>query len=265
MTNEPNAAADVAAFVPIPSFQVLGIRVAATSIPGAVHEIVTRVRTRTPGYVCVRDVHGVVECQRDRRLKDIHNAAALVTPDGMPLVWMGKLAGMNVERVYGPDLLLAACDATQGTGIRHFFYGGGDGVAGLLVDRLKARFPSLAVAGTLTPPFRPLSKDEDRAECLAINSANADVVWVGLSTPKQEHWMSAHRDRLAAPVLVGVGAAFDFHAGLKPQAPLWMQRSGLEWLFRLATEPRRLWKRYLRNNPLFVYYTFLQLTGLRRF
>ena len=143
-----------------------------------------------------------------------------------------------VERVYGPDLLLACCQRSVSTGYRHFFYGGGTGVAERLIERLQSRFPGLQVVGSYSPPFRALSPEEDAEVIRRINAAKPDMVWVGLSTPKQERWMSEHRDRLTAPVLVGVGAAFDFHAGLKRQAPRWMQRSGLEWLFRLLTEPR---------------------------
>jgi N-acetylglucosaminyldiphosphoundecaprenol N-acetyl-beta-D-mannosaminyltransferase len=204
--------------------------------------------------VCVTGVHGVMESQRDEELRRIHNRAGMVTPDGMPLVWLSRLAGQgHVRRVYGPDLMLACCQRSPGIGHRHFFYGGAEGVPQRLIDRLQARFPGLAVAGGYSPPFGALSPEEDEAIVRRINGANADIVWVGLSTPKQEHWMSEHRERLSAPVLIGVGAAFDFNAGLKRQAPRWMQQSGTEWLFRLLTEPRRLWRRYLVNNPVFVW------------
>jgi len=212
------------------------------------------IRNRTPHYVCVTGVHGVMESQRDGELRSIHERAGLVTPDGMPLVWLAHLDGRaNVERVYGPDLMLACCARSIETGASHYFYGGAPGVADLLARRLSERFPGLAVAGSVCPPFRPLTPEEDEQIVDDINRANPDIVWVGLSTPKQERWMAAHVGRLRAPVLVGVGAAFDFHAGIKRQAPPWMQRSGLEWSFRLATEPRRLWRRYLVNNPSFVW------------
>lgn len=217
-------------------------------------------------YVCVSGIHGVMESQRDGRLRAIHNAAGMVTPDGMPLVWLSRLKGFDhVERVYGPDLLLDCCTRSVTTGYRHFFYGGGAGVAERLIERLQARFPGLQVVGGYSPPFRSLSPEEDAEEVRLINAARPDVVWVGLSTPKQERWMWEHRDRLTAPVLVGVGAAFDFHAGLKRQASPWMQRNGLEWLFRLWEEPRRLWRRYLRNNPLFVWHIVLQSLRVRRY
>jgi N-acetylglucosaminyldiphosphoundecaprenol N-acetyl-beta-D-mannosaminyltransferase len=157
--------------------------------------------------------------------------------------------------------MLAACQRSIEKGYRHFFYGGAPGVAEILATRLHARFPTLQVVGLNTPPFRPLTPAEDRTVVVRINTAQPDIVWVGLSTPKQEHWMASHIGRLQAPVLIGVGAAFDFHAGLKRQAPRWIQRSGLEWLFRLVMEPRRLWRRYLITNPGFLWQILLQVLG----
>ena len=157
-----------------------------------------------------------------------------------------------MERVYGPDLMLAACAAGLDHGWKHYFYGGGEGVAETLRDQLCERFPGLNVVGIHTPPFRPLTNGESAEDCTAINESGADIVWVGLSTPKQERWMAAHIDRLDRAQVIGVGAAFDINAGLLRQAPPWMQQRGLEWAFRLAVEPRRLWRRYLRNNPRFV-------------
>jgi N-acetylglucosaminyldiphosphoundecaprenol N-acetyl-beta-D-mannosaminyltransferase len=240
--------------ISVPRVDVLGVHVSAVDMAGTLDVLDHWITTGTRNYVCVTGVHGVMESRRDERLRGIHNAAGLVTPDGMPLVWWTRARGCShVSRVYGPDLLLACCDRSMTTGYRHFFYGGGDGVADLLARRLSRRFPGLIVAGTYTPPFRPLTREEDDEVVARINDTAPDIVWVGLSTPKQEYWMAEHVERLAAPVLIGVGAAFDFHAGLKRQAPLWMQRSGFEWLFRLASEPRRLWKRYLQNNPAFVW------------
>lgn len=252
---------------PPPShFDVLGIPVSAIDMAQAVDTIDGWVRARTPQYVCVTGVHGVMESQRDEALRQIHQRAGLVTPDGMPLVWLAHLAGCShVERVYGPDLMLACCGRSVQTGARHFFFGGAPGIAQRLAVRLSATFPGLAVAGTCSPPFRPVTPEEDERLVREINDAHADIVWVGLSTPKQERWMAGHIGRLQAPVLVGVGAAFDFHAGAKRQAPRWMQRNGLEWLFRLATEPRRLWRRYLINNPSFVWHVAnAWMRGLRR-
>jgi len=239
---------------------VLGVGVSAIDVERAVSAIGEWIDTRTPRYVCVSGVHGVMESQRDAALLAIHNRAGLVTPDGMPLVWLGRLAGhREMTRVYGPDLLLACCKKSEERGWRHFFYGGGEGVAPLLAQRLCGRFPAMQVAGTYTPPFRALTDDEEFAVSRMIEDSRADIVWVGLSTPKQERWMAAHVGRLAAPVLIGVGAAFDFHAGLKRQAPRFVQQAGMEWAFRLATEPRRLWRRYLYNNPRFVWQVARQL------
>jgi N-acetylglucosaminyldiphosphoundecaprenol N-acetyl-beta-D-mannosaminyltransferase len=233
---------------------VLGVPVSAVTMDAAVQTIAGWIGSRLQHYVCVTGVHGVMESLRDESLRVIHARAGLVTPDGMPLVWLARRARRGaVERVYGPDLMLAVCEVSQSRGWRHFFYGGAPGVADRLAARLQARFPRLEVAGTYCPPFRPLSAAESDEVAARIDAAGADIVWVGLSTPKQERWMAAQIGRVAAPVLIGVGAAFDFHAGLKRQAPRWMQCSGLEWLFRLCTEPRRLWRRYLRNNPEFVW------------
>lgn len=232
---------------------VLGVGVSAVDMERAVAEIVRWVEAREQHYVCVTGVHGVMESQRDPELLGIHNTSGLTTPDGMPLVWMGRWAGADgMDRVYGPDLMLALCALAAKRGWSCYFYGAGEGVPELLAERLAARFPGLRVAGTMSPPFRPLTPGEDAAVVERINAAAPDLVWVGLSTPKQERWMAAHVGRLTAPVLLGVGAAFDIHAGLLPQAPRWMQRAGLEWLYRLLREPRRLWRRYLRNNPRFL-------------
>jgi len=228
--------------------------------------IETWIATRSQNYVCITGVHGVMESQSDPELKSIHNRAGMVTPDGMPLVWLAHLNGRtNVERVYGPDLFLEVAALSLRKGYRHFYYGGGDGVADLLAARMQERFSGLHIVGTYTPPFRPLSDQEDQAIVEQINAAEPDIVWVGLSTPKQERWMAQLVGRVNAPVFVGVGAAFDFHAGLKRQAPCWMQRSGLEWVFRLITEPQRLAWRYLKNNPRFVFRIAAQHLGLRQY
>lgn len=193
-----------------------------------------------------------MESQRDAELREIHNRSGLTTPDGMPMVWAGRYAGVAMSRVYGPDLMLALCARAESNGWSSFFYGGRSGIAERLIDRLRGRFPGLQVAGSYCPPFRALTDGEDAAVIDQINGSGADIVWVGLSTPKQERWMAGHVGRLHAPVMIGVGAAFDIHAGTLPQAPKWMQRSGLEWFYRLVREPRRLWRRYLFNNPAFV-------------
>jgi len=239
---------------------VLGVGVSAIDMTLALETIDRWIVQREQHYVCVTGVHGVMESQSDEVLRRIHNRAGLVTPDGMPMVWLSWLRGeRHVDRVYGPDLLAACCERSITRGYRHFFYGGGDGVAALLSERLRARFPELQVVGTYTPPFRPLSALEETELARQIAAAAPDILWVGLSTPKQERWMAEHIGRLQVPVMIGVGAAFDFHAGLKRQAPRWVQRAGLEWLFRLGTEPRRLWRRYLANNPRFVWHVARQL------
>ncbi len=237
----------------IPRVDVLGVGISAIDMRQAVAEIARWVEQREPHYVCVTGVHGVMEAQRDPELRRIHNASGLTTPDGMPMVWAGHRAGaVDMGHVRGSGLLSAVCAVAAERGWSSFFYGGGPGVPELLAERLIARFPGLRVAGTWSPPFRPLTPDEDRMVIEAINRSAPDLVWVGLSTPKQERWMAAYRGYLDAPAVLGVGAAFDMHAGLLPQAPQWMQRSGLEWLYRLGREPKRLWRRYLRNNPRFI-------------
>lgn len=250
----------------IPRCNVLGVGVSPINPAMALEQIDRWIAGREHHYVCVTGVHGVMESQRAAQVKQIHNRAGLVTPDGMPLVWISRLSGSrHVDRVYGPDLMLAVCGRSTERGYRHFLYGGRGGVAERLSSRLRERFPRLQVVGTYCPPFRPLTDEEDEDVVRLINRSGADIVWVGLSTPKQERWMAAHLGRIEAPVMVGVGAAFDFHAGLVPQAPRWIQRSGLEWLFRLLVDPRRLWRRYLLNNPVFVTLVLLQLLGLRTY
>lgn len=245
---------------------ILGVGVSAVNIPMVLDVIDGWIAQRTPHYVCVTGVHGVMESQSDEALRKIHNQAGLVTPDGMPLVWLGRLKGFhNVRRSYGPDLMLALCARSVEKQYRHFFYGGAEGVPEKLAEVLQTRFPGLVVAGTYSPPFRSLTPEEDQAIVNMINETHPDIVWVGLSTPKQERWMAKYVGRLSAPALLGVGAAFDFHTGRKPQAPHWMQLSGLEWLFRLLCEPRRLWKRYLINNPRFVIAILLQALKVRRY
>lgn len=233
---------------------VLGVGISAIDMPMAIDEISRWVDQRDQHYVCVTGVHGVMESQRDPDLREIHNQSGLTTPDGMPMVWAARWAGISsVRRVYGPDLMLALCEVAQAREWSSFFYGGKDGVPAQLVAELQRRFPGLKVAGTYSPPFRPLTQDENRSVTERINASGADIVWVGLSTPKQERWMAGQVGRLHAPVMLGVGAAFDIHSGNLAQAPTWMQQRGLEWLYRLIREPRRLWKRYLIIIPSFLF------------
>jgi N-acetylglucosaminyldiphosphoundecaprenol N-acetyl-beta-D-mannosaminyltransferase len=247
------------------SANILGVKVDAIDLAKAIILITDWIRNHEPNYVCVTPAHGIMECQRDPQLRKIFNRSGLTTPDGMAIVWLLKLWGYpHVSRVYGPDLMQAICKCSRQTGWRHFFYGGLPGVVDRLAERLQAIYPGLQVAGKYTPPFRQLTSLEDSTIVQMIQNSNADIVWVGISTPKQERWMAEHVGRVGAPVLVGVGAAFDFLAGTKKQAPRWMQHSGLEWLFRLASEPRRLWRRYL-EYPRFVILAFAQLLGLKHF
>jgi N-acetylglucosaminyldiphosphoundecaprenol N-acetyl-beta-D-mannosaminyltransferase len=242
------------------------VGVSALDVQLALAEIASWIARREPNYVCVTGVHGVMESQKDGELRLIHNRAGLVTPDGMPLVWLSRWAGhRGVTRVYGPDLMLAACARGLDLRWRHFLYGSSPTTLDLLAERLRKRFGGIEIVGALSPPFRQLTESEDQETTACIRAAGADIVWVGLSTPKQERWMSAHVGRVGATVLVGVGAAFDFHAGVKPQAPRWMQRTGLEWLFRMVTEPRRLSRRYLSNNPRFLLLVAAQKLGIKRF
>lgn len=244
---------------------ILGVGVSAINMGIAIEQINNWIDAREKHYVCVTGVHGVMESQRDENLRQIHNAAGMVTPDGMPLVWLSRWYGhKHVERVYGPDLLLAVCERSLQAGWSHYFMGGGPGVADTLIMKLKERFPGIKLAGSYCPPFRPLTEVEDNTMVDEINQSKADLIWVGLSTPKQEYWMAKHLGKINAPVMIGVGAAFDFHAGLKKQAPHWMQRSGLEWFYRLLSEPERLWRRYLTNNPAFVLLILAQLLKIRK-
>jgi N-acetylglucosaminyldiphosphoundecaprenol N-acetyl-beta-D-mannosaminyltransferase len=250
----------------LPRVNVLGVGITAANLGQAADEIESWIDQRRRFYVNVCTVHTVMECRRASRLRAIVNAGGMATADGMPLVWLARWYGhRHAGRVYGPDLFLELCRRSEEKGYRHFLYGGSPPVVAQLAERLRARFPRLEIVGTHSPPFRPADAAEDEQVLAKIEAARPDVVWVGLGTPKQDYWIARHRPLLAAPVLIAVGAAFDFHAGRLAQAPPWMQRSGLEWLFRLAHEPRRLARRYLVYNPLFVLEVALQLIGLRQF
>ena len=245
---------------------VLGVGISILNLQTALDAIVNAVRERRKGYICVTGVHGVMEAQEDKFFRKILNDAFLCTPDGMPMVWAGKLNGYTkMRRVYGPDLMLDVCAWSETNDCRHFFYGGADGVAELLAEKLKARFPKLQVAGTYTPPFRPLNFEEEKQLQAMVHAAKPDIFWVGLSTPKQEKFMAEYLSKLDVALMIGVGAAFDFHSGRIKQAPRWMQRSGLEWFYRLCCEPRRLAKRYFKNNPLFLLKIIGQFCKLKKY
>ena len=243
-----------AALPPVSQAPVLGVPLAVTDYERTLDWIDAAVALGAREYLCVAAVHTVMESHEDAALRDAVDGAAFTVPDGQPLAWALRKLGHDIEaRVYGPELMARACARAERSGQRVYLYGGRDDRAlAQLAANLLGRHPRLQLAGGFSPPFRELDEAELDELAARINAARPDVVWVGIGVPKQEKWMAAMRGRLDAPVLVGVGAAFDFHAGLIPQAPPWMQRRGLEWLFRLAQEPGRLWKRYARHNPRFV-------------
>jgi N-acetylglucosaminyldiphosphoundecaprenol N-acetyl-beta-D-mannosaminyltransferase len=246
-------ARDPAPVVP-PREELLGVALAITDYEQTLGWIDETVRTRGRGYLCVAAVHTVMEAREDAALMRAVEGADFTVPDGQPLVWALRALGHRLEdRVYGPELMARACARAAESGQRFYLYGGrNQGALVQLTDNLRRAYPGLGIVGGHAPPFRPLTAEEEQRIAADIDRSGADVVWVGIGVPKQEKWMAAMRPRLSAPVLVGVGAAFDFHAGLVPQAPPALQRLGLEWAFRLLHEPRRLWRRYLRHNPRFV-------------
>ena len=245
---------------------VLGVGITVLNLRTALEAIGNAVQARRKGCICVTGVHGVMEAQDDDAFKKILNGAFLCTPDGMPMVWAGKLNGQrDISRVYGPDLMLDVCAWSETSGCKHFFYGGADGVADLLAHKLKAKFPKLEVVGTFTPPFRALNADEVKQLQAQVAAGQPDILWVGLSTPRQEKFMAEFLPKLDVTLMIGVGAAFDFHSGRVKQAPRWMRRSGLEWFYRLCQEPRRLAKRYFKNNPIFALKIAGQLCGLKKY
>jgi N-acetylglucosaminyldiphosphoundecaprenol N-acetyl-beta-D-mannosaminyltransferase len=239
----------------VQSFDVLGVNISAINMTDACQALETLIDSRQKGYVIVCPVSTIIECFYHKPIREIVNGATLVTPDGMPSVWIGRARGFkNMDRVYGPDLMLAMCELSSKKGYKQYFYGATDEVLRKLEANLNKRFPNLQVCGKVAPPFRALTKEEDERIIEDINRAKPDCLWVGLGSPKQDLWIQSHRDRLNVPVMFAVGAAFDFIAGTKPQAPKWVQRSGLEWLFRFLCEPKRLWRRYLVGNTLFIYH-----------
>ena len=236
------------------SVGVLGIPLALTDYDRTLDWIDRSVASGTRGYVCVAAVHTVMQSQEDPELRAAVLGSSLTVPDGQPLVWAMNALGHNLSsRVYGPDLMDRACARAAETGQRFYLYGGrNQGALVQLALNLRRRHPGLRIVGGYSPPYRSLTDEERDAVIGEIDASGADVVWVGIGVPKQEKWMAMMRPLLQTPVLIGVGAAFDFNAGLVPQAPPWLQTAGLEWAYRLAHEPRRLWRRYLRYNPLFV-------------
>jgi N-acetylglucosaminyldiphosphoundecaprenol N-acetyl-beta-D-mannosaminyltransferase len=238
----------------VPSVNILGVPVSAIDMGQAVEAIDRWIATGEKQYVCVANTHSINECKRDASFKEIHRRAGMVTPDGMPLVWVSHLKGFRqVGRVDGFGLMHSVCAFGLKRGYRHFLYGGWPPVVvEALAQRLAEKFLGIQIVGTHCPPFRQEAQTEDPEVIAKINAARPDIVWIGLGAPKEERWVAKHIQLLSASILIGVGAAFDYHAGTKKKAPMWMQQRGLEWLYRLSSEPRRLGSRYLRNNPAFV-------------
>lgn len=244
---------------------ILGLRVDTTSYDDATDLIAGWAAKKESRYVCVANVHMVMEAFDSQAFRRVVNGADLVTPDGMPLVWALRLLGFpNQSRVYGPDLTLHICKRAAELGLKIGLYGGTPESLVAFQQVLSERFPGLNIACAISPPFRPLTDQESREYVRQLTDAGAEIVLVGIGCPKQENWMAEHKHEIPA-VMIGVGAAFDFHSGRVKQAPAWMQKIGLEWFFRFLVEPGRLWKRYLRHNPRFVILFLLQLLGLRRF
>jgi N-acetylglucosaminyldiphosphoundecaprenol N-acetyl-beta-D-mannosaminyltransferase len=248
-----------------PNYNVLGVPVHCVQMSDVIAKMESWINGREQThYVAITGMHGVSESRKDPHFRKILKSASLVVPDGMPLVWLARWHGHPIgRRVCGSDLMEAFCRQT-GSRYRHFFYGGATRVAEDLAKNLHERH-NIAVAGTYTPPFRPLT-DEEESEVLArVQAAAPDVLWVGLSTPKQERWMYDHRAKFLVPVMLGVGAAFDFNSGKLERAPTWMGNTGLEWLFRLLVEPKRLWKRYLVTIPSAIWSVSLEMFHLKKF
>lgn len=236
--------------------KVIDARIDALSWDAALARIENWGKARESRYVCICNVHSVVTASKDAAFRLVVDDADMATPDGAPVAWMLRRLGFSHQtRINGPDLMWRYCVMAAKTGQKMFFYGGTERTLDLLRERLSKQFPSLQIVGSYSPPFRALTEQEDTWICDQINMSGANVVWVSLGCPKQEFWMASHRGYINA-VMVGVGAAFDYHAGVIPRAPLWMQNAGLEWVHRLFSEPRRLWRRYLFTNSFFVFFVF---------
>ena|ERR1700719_1523456 len=244
---------------------ILGVKVHATDMDRALALVESALASGDKGYVCVTGVQGVMEAQVDSNLKRIINHSVLTTPDGRPTVWVGWLRGFfKMRQVTGPDMMLKLCALSAEKGYTHFFYGGNDGVAEQLKDSLKQRFPGMKVVGTYTPPFRALNAEEEADLIKMVAETKPDFFWVGLSTPKQERFMDQYLSKLDAKLMFGVGAAFDIHTGRIKDAPYWMKLTGVQWMHRIYQDPARLWRRYLVNNPKFVYRITLELLGISK-
>jgi N-acetylglucosaminyldiphosphoundecaprenol N-acetyl-beta-D-mannosaminyltransferase len=246
--------------------KLLGIAVEPLDMESAVARVADELKARRNGYVCFIGVHGIMEAQRDARVAQSYARATLMMPDGTPTVWVGRWQGFSgMQRVAGPDLMLEIFRRKQFINCTHFLYGGKDGVAEELRGRLMQRFPWARIVGTHTPPFRDLTLQEEESLASRINKLMPDIIWVGISTPKQERFMMRLLPLLDSTLMFGVGAAFDFHTDRIKDAPPWVKRAGMQWLHRLIQDPRRLFWRYLRNNSAFIWHIALQLTGLRSY
>lgn len=245
---------------------ILGVGISAVDLQQAVHSSLSLVASGTKGYICVTGMHGIMEAQLDTGFRAIQNTSFLTIPDGIPTVWIGRSTGhKNMEQVRGADFMLGLCKASAETGVRHFLYGGKPGVAPLLRDVLTRRFPGLQIVGTYTPPFRPLTPEEESDLKHTLEESRVDVLWCGISTPKQERFMAQYLHSLPVSLMVGVGAAFDLNAGLLQDSPYWVQQCGLQWAHRLYQEPRRLWRRYVLNIPRFLWLYLMQRAGVRAY
>jgi N-acetylglucosaminyldiphosphoundecaprenol N-acetyl-beta-D-mannosaminyltransferase len=250
----------------IPSINVLGVNVRIVNIPQILKLADNRIQSNGKGYITFANVHGVMELQQSKLVKAAHRGAWLAVPDGMPLVYIGRACGhKNMQRCFGPDLMSALLEHSVEKGYKHFFYGGNDGVAQELKVKMELKYPGLMVVGTYTPPFRALNQQEKEELIKIVNETKPDFFWVSLSTPKQDIFMHKYLSVLNTRILLGVGAAFDYHTDRLTPAPGWMQTMALEWFYRLLQEPGRLWKRYVINNPLFLFHLFLQTFGLRKY
>ena len=250
----------------LPSINVLGTRVhmvqVADVLPLMEEWIARRGASR---YIVASNMHAIIEAHKDAQFRRAINGAALFVPDGISTVWVGRQRGFPLEtRVTGTDLMMAFCALSKEKEYRHFLYGDTDQVLDLASRNLRRRFPRIGIAGAYSPPFRPLSREEDDRIVALINERRPDVLWIGLGCPKQEQWMWEHRDRLDVPVVVGVGAAFKFVAGTVQRAPLWVQRYHIEWLWRLVREPRRIWRRVFVLGAQFTWLSYLETRRLRK-
>ncbi|MGA9719774.1 MAG: WecB/TagA/CpsF family glycosyltransferase [Acidobacteriaceae bacterium] len=240
--------------------------VAALDMERAIRCIGAELRARRKGYVCMAGVHGIMEAQRNPDLAAVYEGSSFTFPDGTPTVWVGRLQGhKQMQRVAGPDLMLEVFRRKDFARYTHFLYGGEAGVAEQLQQKLTSQYPWVRIAGTCTPPFRELNHEEEQDLIARVSRLKPDMIWVGISTPKQERFMHRYLPVLNTTLMFGVGAAYDFHTGRLKDAPQWVKTIGMQWFHRLLQDPRRLWKRYLRNNPAFLCHIGMQLCGLRTY